>query len=212
MDNVRSIELLQQAAAFGQHPYVIFRFGLALRCYPSTSFTHMNRILVFAVFSLGHKSCYLCAMYSYAMFELAENLLRGQHIAPDPARAVQLLQQSSSLGHTIAMWTLGQLFVTGSDGVQRDMKQGVAHVAAALKADPTLTKKVFAPYTNPARAAAALTTVKPSSSTMLDTIAEDEMEKNSSHSASRVPLYAAAAAVVGVAALATLVFFRMRRK
>ena len=147
---------------------------------------------------------------SYAMFELAENLLRGIDIAPDPARAVQLLEQASSLGHVVATWTLGQLFVTGSDGVQRDMKQGVAYVSAALRADPTLTKKSFVPYTNPARDTAAVTAVTPPSSTIPDTKAETQAQKTPSFSLSRVPRYAAA--VVGVALVASLLFSRMRRK
>lgn len=148
--------------------------------------------------------------HSFAMFELAENLLSGEFVSPDPLRAVHFLEKASSLGHVIATWTLGQLLITGCDGVQRDTKRGIATVSAALTADPSLTKKVFVPYTKPQSQPPTSETINPPSSTPLDIKTAAKVQKQPSSSPNRWPLYGAA--VVGVAVLASFMFSRMRRR
>lgn len=146
------------------------------------------------------------------MFELAENLLRGEFVSPDPLRAVYFLEKASSLGHVIATWTLGQLLITGCDGVQRDTKRGIATVSAALTADPSLTKKVFVPYTKPQLQLQppSSETPNPSSSAPLEIKTAAKVQKQPGLSRNRWPLYGAA--VVGAAVLASFVFSRMRRR
>ena len=140
------------------------------------------------------------------MFEMAENLLRGKYVSPDPLRAVHFLEKASSLGHVNATWTLGQLLISGSDGVQRDIKRGKAMVTAALEADPSFTKKVFVPYTQPALQAASSVTTDPVSSVTVGT----QAAKPPSLLLSRLPLFGVA--VVGVVVVASFLFSRMRRK
>lgn len=153
--------------------------------------------------------------HRYAMFEMAENLLRGTYVSPDPLRALHFLEKASSLGHVNATWTLGQLLITGSDGVLRDIKRGKAMVTAALQADPSIAKKVFVPYTQPALQAASSVTTEPVSSTPVDTQAAAKAPKPP-----RSPVSLSyqtfgvicGVAVVGVAVVASLLFARMRRK
>ena len=142
------------------------------------------------------------------MFELAENLLRGQHVPPDPLRAVQFLEQATSLGHVLATWTLGQLFISGCDGVQRDAKRGIAMVTLALKADPSITKKVFAPYTNPAPKAAASAAIEPACAAL--PAAKAVADADTSTSLMRATLYGAA--VVGFVCALSVVISRLRKK
>ncbi len=144
------------------------------------------------------------------MFELAENLLRGQHVPPDPLRAVQFLEQATSLGHVLATWTLGQLLISGCDGVQRDAKRGIAMVTLALKADPSITKKVFVPYTNPAPKAAASAAIEPAHSALPAAKAAAYPFHKLTDSLVRTTLYGAA--VVGLGCVLSVVISRMRKK
>ena len=150
----------------------------------------------------------LTYLHRLAMFELAENLLRGQLVSPDPLRAVQFLEKSASLGHPVALWTLGQLLIKGCDGVQLDTKRGDEMVSAAIKAEPYYSKKVFVPYKNPTSDAVASTAIEPASSATPDPVASAKAEMNSL--TGRLPLYGAA--VVGVALLVSFLVSRMRRK
>jgi hypothetical protein len=149
-------------------------------------------------------------LHSYAMFELAENLLRGQYVPPDPVGAVQFLEQATSLGHVIATWTLGQLLIKGCDGVPRDTKRGIAMVSAALKADPSISKKVFVPYTNPVADAVASPSMQPVSPATPMVEAAVKADVSPLRSPSRLQLYGAA--FVGVALVVSLLVSRMRRK
>jgi hypothetical protein len=144
------------------------------------------------------------------MFELAENLLRGQHVLPDPLRAVQFLEQASSLGHVVATWTLGQLLISGCDGVQRDAKRGIAMITVALKADPSITKKVFVPYTNSAPEAATPAAIQPASSALPAAKAVVKADKSPSLLLGRLPLYGAA--IAGFVCVMSIFISRMRKK
>lgn len=146
----------------------------------------------------------------YAMFELAENLLRGQLVTPDPTHAVKLLEQAAALGHVIATWTLGQLLIAGCDGVQRDPKRGIAYVSAALKEDPSLTKKTFSPFRNPELQADDSTASESVSIPASHSKAAGKAGNLPSSLLSRLPLYGVA--LFGAVLLATVLFPRMRRK
>jgi hypothetical protein len=163
-----------------------------------------------AGFPLFFSNRALILFHSYAMFELAENLLRGQYVSPDPFRAVQFLEQATSLGHVVATWTLGQLLIKGCDGVPRDTKRGIAMVSAALKADPSISKKAFVPYSSPGTDAVAPTCAEPISIATPTTDAAAKADLSPLRSASRFQLYGAA--FVGVALVVSLLVSRMRRK
>ncbi len=136
--------------------------------------------------------------------------MRGQYVSRDPLRAVQLLEQATSLGHVVATWTLGQLLIKGCDGVQRDTKRGIAMVSAALKADPSISKKVFVPYANPSTDTIASTCGVSASFATPNTEATTKEDIGLSRSPSRLQLYGAA--FVGVALFVSFVVSRMRRK
>jgi TPR repeat protein len=144
------------------------------------------------------------------MFEMAENLLSGKHVSRDPLRAVHLLKKASSGGHSVATWTLGQLLITGYDGVQQDVDMGREYVAAALNAEPTIAKKVFVPYTESQLQAPISATTQPAHHATLVTEAAAKAQKPTSLLRSRWPLYAAT--IVGVALVAAFMSSRMRRK
>ena len=148
------------------------------------------------------------------MFEMAENLLSGKHVSRDPLRAVHLLKKASSGGHSVATWTLGQLLITGHDGVQQDVDMGRQYVAAALNAEPTIAKKVFVPYTGESQLQTPVSaTSQPAHHAALVTEAAAKAQMPTPLLRSRlsqVSLYAAA--VVGVALVAAFMSSRMRRK